>query len=87
MQSVVRLMHEPEVPGSIPSPATYFVLLPLIQERQLSVTGLGDLSLSRKSVVRLTDCPDMTLDGYHGCKATTQKQHIAKGTEVEFNIS
>ena len=37
-QSVARLTHEPEVPGSIPGPATYF-LLRLIQEGQLSVTG------------------------------------------------
>ena len=51
-------------------------LLPLIQEGQLSVTGksmctkywLGGLSLPRKSVVRLTDCSDMTLDVYHDVK-------------------
>ena len=59
-------------------------LLPLIQEGQLSVTGeyehevlvnrLGGLSLPRKSVVRLTGRPDMTLDVYCGRKTTTQKQ-------------
>ena len=30
----------------------------------LVVNRLGDLSLSRKSVIRLTDHPDMTLDVY-----------------------
>ena len=28
-------------------------------------------------MVRLTDCPDMTLDVYHGCKTTIQQQQIA----------
>ena len=32
---------------------------------------LGGLSLPRKSVVRLTDRPDMTIDVYHGRKTTT----------------
>ena len=60
-------------------------LLPLFQEGQLSVTGesmchevlvnrLGGLSLPRKSMVRLTDRPDMTLDVYRGRK-TTMQQH------------
>ena len=30
--------------------------------------------MPRKSVVRLTDLPDMTLDVYRGCKTTTQQQ-------------
>ena len=36
-----RLFQEPEFPGSIPSPAIYFLsfLLPLIQAGQLSVSG------------------------------------------------
>ena len=38
------------------------------------VNRLGGLSLPRKRVVRLTNCPDMTLDVYHGCKTTTQQQ-------------
>ena len=33
---------------------------------------LGGLNLPRKSVVRLTDRPDMTLDVYRGRKTTTQ---------------
>ena len=59
-------------------------LLPLFQEGQLSVTGesmykvlfnrLGGLSLPRKSVVRLTDRPDMTSDVNRGRKTTMQQQ-------------
>ena len=52
-------------------------LLPLIQEGQLSVTGgsmctkywlsaYGGLRLPRKSVVRLTDRPDMPIDVHRG---------------------
>ena len=35
---------------------------------------LGGLSLPRKSVVRLTDRPDLTLDVYRGRKTTQQQQ-------------
>ena len=35
---------------------------------------LGGLSLPRKSVVRVTDRPDMTLDVYRGRKTTIQQQ-------------
>ena len=38
------------------------------------VNGIGGLSLPRKSVVRLTDHPDMTLDVYSGRKTTIQQQ-------------
>ena len=38
------------------------------------VNRLGGLSLPRKSVVRLTDRPEMTLDVYHGRKTTIQQQ-------------
>ena len=41
---------------------------------EVLVNGLGGLSLPSKSVVRLTDCPDITLDVYCGCKTTTQQQ-------------
>ena len=37
------------------------------------VNRLGGLSLPRKSVVRLTDRPDMTLDVYLGRKTTKQQ--------------
>ena len=61
-------------------------LLPLIQEGQLSVTGesmctkywltayLGGVSPSRKSVDRLTDRPNMTVDVYRGRKTRIQQQ-------------
>ena len=39
---------------------------------EVLVNRLGGLSLPRKSVVRLTDRPDMTLDVYSGRKTTTQ---------------
>ena len=42
---------------------------------EVLVNRLGDLSLPRKSVVRLTDRPDMTLGVYRGRKTTTQQQH------------
>ena len=38
------------------------------------VNRLGGLSLPRKSVVRLTDRPAMTLDVYHGRKTTMHQQ-------------
>ena len=42
---------------------------------EVLVNCLGGLSLPRKSVVRVTDRPDMTLDVYRGHKTTTQ-QHV-----------
>ena len=39
---------------------------------EVLVNRLGGLSLPRKSVVRLTDRPDMTLDVYRGHKTTIQ---------------
>ena len=41
---------------------------------EVLVNRLGVLSLPRKSVVRLTDRPDMTLDVYRGRKTTNQQQ-------------
>ena len=43
---------------------------------EVLVNRLGGLSLPRKSVVRLTDRPDMTLDVYRGRKTTAQQQYI-----------
>ena len=40
---------------------------------EVLVNRLGGLSLPRKSVVRLTDRPDMTLDVYSGRKTTMQQ--------------
>ena len=42
--------------------------------QEVLVNPLGGLSLPRKSVVRLSDHPDMTLDVYRGCKTTAQQQ-------------
>ena len=87
-QSVGHLTRNSWVLGSIPGLATYFRFsFPFFQEGQLSVTGesmcqkvlvnrLGSLSLPKKSVVRLTDRPDMTLDVYRGRKTTMQQQHL-----------
>ena len=41
---------------------------------EVLVNRLGGLSLPRKSVVRLTDRPDMTLDVYRGRKTTKQSK-------------
>ena len=43
---------------------------------EVLVNRLGGLSLPRKSVVRLTDRPDMTLDVYHGRKTTMQQMQL-----------
>ena len=40
---------------------------------EVLVNRLGCLNLPRKSVVRLTDRPDMTLDVYRGGKTTMQQ--------------
>ena len=41
---------------------------------EVLINRLGGLSLPRKSVVGLTDRPDMTLDVYRGRKTTMQQQ-------------
>ena len=41
---------------------------------EVLINRLGGLSLPRKSVVRLTDRTDMTLDVYRGRKTTMQHQ-------------
>ena len=45
---------------------------------EVLVNRLGGLCLPRKSVVRLTDRPDMTLDVYRGHKTTKQQQQQLK---------
>ena len=42
---------------------------------EVLVNRLGGLSLPRKSVVRLTDRPDMTVDVYRGRKTTIQSKY------------
>ena len=81
-QSVVHLTHKSGVLGSIPGLATYTFVSPSAFPRKavvsywrkyvhkVLVNRLGGLSLPRKSVVRLTDRPDMTIDVYCGRKTT-----------------
>ena len=81
-QSMARLTNESEVPGSIPGPATYFcisfadlrrAIVSYLQKyvHEVLVDYLGGLSLPRKSVVRLNDQSDMTIDVYRGHKTKT----------------
>ena len=46
---------------------------------EVLVNRLGGLSLPRKSVVRLTDRPDMTIDVYRGRK-TTKNNYLLSGS-------
>ena len=88
-QSVGHLTRKSGVLGSIPGLATYFVSPSAFSRRavvsywrkyvhEVLVNRLGGLSLPRKSVVRLTDRPDMTLDVYCGLKTTIQQQQQQK---------
>ena len=53
---------------------------------EVLVNRLGGLSLPRKSVVRLTDRPDMTFDVYRGRKTTMQQQQqlLSKGEPIRI---
>ena len=53
---------------------------------EVLVNRLGGLSLPRKSVVRLTDRPDMTLDVYRGRKTTIQ-QLDRKVKTINFRVT
>ena len=50
--------------------------------QEVLVNGLGGLSLPRKSVVRLTDCPDMTLDVYNNTTTTTTTFCFSKINDI-----
>ena len=87
-QSVGHLTRKSGVLGPIPSLATYFRFSFRFFKKgscqywrkhvhEVLVNRLGGLSLPRKSVVRLTDRPDMTLDVYRGRKTTMQQQQIS----------
>ena len=52
---------------------------------EVLINRLGGLSLPRKSVVRLTDRPDMTLDVYRGRKTTIQPTKIQIRGSYEDN--
>ena len=49
---------------------------------EVLVNRLGGLSLPRKSVVRLTDRPDMTLDVYRGRKTIQQQKEVGLKKEL-----
>ena len=53
---------------------------------EVLVNRLGGLSLPRKSVVRLTDSPDMALDVYCGRKTTMQQQQKILSVEQSRSI-
>ena len=54
---------------------------------EVLVNRLGGLSLPRKSVVRLTDRPDMTFDVYRGRKTTNQQiNNHSRGTERRASV-
>ena len=64
-------------PSLQPSPSSAFSRRAVVSYwrkyvHEVLVNRLGGLSLPRKSVVRLTDRPDMTLDVYRGRKTTIQ---------------
>ena len=46
---------------------------------------LGGLSLLRNSVIRLTECPDMVIAVYHGCKAITTHTYNTYCVPYFFN--
>ena len=94
-QSVGHLTRKSGVLGSIPGLTTYFpfafrffkkgscqLLVKVCAE--VLVNRLGGLSLSRKSVVRLTDRPDMTLDVYRGRKTTIQPTNQPMKRQAKF---
>ena len=53
---------------------------------EVLVNRLGGLSLPRKSVVRLTDRPDMTLDVYRGRKTTNQSTINLKSKKIKNKL-
>ena len=108
-ESEARLTQESEVPGSIPGLPHTFVSPSANSRRavisywrkylhEILVKRLGGLSLPRKSVVGLTDCPDLTIAVYCERKITIQQlqQQPVQNTisrcnfadlEIHFEIS
>ena len=52
---------------------------------EVLVNRLGGPSLPRKSVVRLTDRPDMTLDVYRGRKTTIQHYRTEQNSPGNYS--
>ena len=97
-QSVGHLTRKSGVLGSIPGLAKYFRFsfrfskkgsCQLLAKVCARSTGyrLGGLSLPRKSVIRLTDRPDMTLDVYRGRKTTMQQQQQSLDKSFFWNFA
>ena len=76
---MVRLTHEPEVPGSIPGPVVSYWREYV---HEVLVNRLGCLKLPRKSVVGLIDRPDITITVYRGRKTTQQKSLMVNAYTV-----
>ena len=55
--------------------------------QEVLVNRLGGLSLPRKSVVRLTDRPDMTIEVYRGRKTKIQQLISKSRNEKDFSTS
>ena len=92
-QLVGHLTSKSGVLGSISGLATYFRFSFCFFKKgscqyvlEVLVNRLGGLSLPRKSVVRLTDHPDMTLGVYRGRKTTIQQQHFLEKRQGVFII-
>ena len=94
-QSAGHLTRKSGVLGSIPAWQHTFVTPSAFSRRavvsywrkyvhKVLVNRLGGLSLPRKSVVRLTDCPDMTLDVYRGRKTTIQSNPIRESVNARI---
>ena len=54
---------------------------------EILVNRLGGLSLPKKSAVRLTDRPDMTLDVYRARKTTKQRQQCFTRTKAVASLA
>ena len=64
VQAVASLTQESEVPGSIRAVISSWQKC----VHEVRANRLGGLSMPRKSVIRLIDRPNMTIDIYRGCK-------------------
>ena len=98
VQLVGHLTRKSEVLGSIPGLATYFrhpssdprgAVVSYWWKYVHEVLGnrLGGLSLPRKSVVRLTDSHDMTLDVYRGINQQHNNNNKWKKLRGQIGLS
>ena len=80
VQSIADLTEEPEVPVSVPGPATFFSLS--CRWSLVLVNSLGCLNLPRNSVVKLTESPNMTIN----FNIFLSRQLIATRNKCEGNM-